>query len=318
MSSFLSRMFRRPPHITTVPQWIVWRTKRNARKVTSLVRRRVSTVWFAIRPVAHPVACPGVTLSVHRDRSDIITDSLVRTGSWEPVETELMLRLLRPGMTMVDIGANLGYMTVLGSRQVGPDGLVIAFEPVASNFVLLERNVTRNRCHNVQSHQVAVGAEPGASLTMFLATENLGDHRAFPDANEPRRKSYRVPSTTVDSVVAGRPVDFIKMDIQGAEGHALVGMAETLQQNTDLVLLFEFWPYGLRRAGTSPRDLLNRLIGLGFSLRLVAKSLDSHAGEGELTSSTTPESVLADTAGERFDQTMNLLAVRGSKAAQRY
>ena len=58
-----------------------------------------------MRPVAHPVACPGVTLSVHPQMSDIVTQSLVRTGMWEPVETELMIRLLKPGMTMVDVGA---------------------------------------------------------------------------------------------------------------------------------------------------------------------------------------------------------------------
>ena len=279
--------------------------------MTEAVRRRAGAWWFAVHPVARLAACPGVTLSVHPNLSDIVSQSLARTGTWEPVETALMLRLLKPGMTMVDIGANLGYMTVLGSRQVGSPGLVIALEPEPHNHALLVRNVARNRCDNVEVHHVAAGVKTGESLTMFLARENMGDHRTAADADDPDRVRITVPSTTVDAIVAGRPVDFIKMDIQGAEGHALKGMPDTIRRNSDMILLMEFWPYGLRRAGTVPGDVLDLLIQAGFSLRTVPTSLDEGTHGPALTSPATAKSVLAETAGEGFDQTMNLLAVRG-------
>ena len=314
MSSFLSRMFWRPPDVKTVPQWIAWRARRNARKLTNRLPGRLRTWWLAIHPVAYPSACPGVTLSVHPNMGDIVSQSLVSTGTWEPVETEIMLRLVKPGMTLVDVGANLGYMTVLGSRQVGPSGRVIAFEPEPGNFALLTRNVTRNRCDNVEIHQMATGAKTGESLTMFLAGQNLGDHRTHADPDEPGRVRITVRSTTVDAIVAGRRVDFVKMDIQGGEGHALSGMRETIEQNEAMMVLLEFWPYGLRRAGTTPSLLLDTLLEAGFSLRLPATSLDQ-AGKGDLTSPTTRAEILAETADERFEQTVNILAVRGGAAS---
>ncbi|MEE8477830.1 MAG: hypothetical protein V3S19_05635, partial [Gemmatimonadales bacterium] len=72
-----------------------------------------------------------------------------------------------------------------------------------------------------------------------------------------------------------------------------------------------FWPYGLRRAGTVPGDILDLLTQAGFSLRAVPASLDEGALRPALTSPTTAKSVLAETGGEGFEQTMNLLAVRG-------
>lgn len=313
MTSIMSRPSRSRSDVATIPQWVSWRMRRSGRKLMKTVRRT-----FRLRPVVEAVACPGVTLSVHRSSSDVVTQSLVQHGTWEPVETELMQRLLKPGMTMVDVGANLGYMTVVGSRQVGPTGRVIAFEPEPRNFALLKRNVRRNRCDNVEIHPQATGAKTDETLIMFLATENFGDHRTFPDPDEPGRLRHTVRSTTVDSVVAERPVDFVKMDIQGGEGHALTGMQETVRRNADLTILLEFWPYGLRRAGTAPKDLLDRLIDAGFAFRSLATTFDGPPREAQLSVPIDPEEILAQLAGDPFDRYLNLLAVRGSRATERY
>jgi len=219
-------------------------------------------------------------------------------------------------MTVVDIGANLGYHAVIASRMVGPGGRVIAFEPEPRNHALLTDNLRRNHCANVEAHRKAVSDETGRSVTLYLAADNLGDHRIFPDPEEAGRGHATVVTTTVDAVVDGAPVHFVKMDIQGAEGHALAGMEQTLRGNDDIVILFEFWPYGLRRASTTPEHVLENLAAAGFDLRVARQAVDLRDSTATLTDPATSREILALVSEERFDQTLNLVAGRDAAAVR--
>lgn len=192
-----------------------------------------------------------------------ITPFLIAAGRWEPQETSLARWLVEPGETVIDVGANVGYYTVLLAREVGPSGKVYAFEPEPVNFDLLERGVAANAYTNVTAEQLALSDSNG-SLKLYLAAENKGDHRIAPAVED--RESIEIRAVPLDEYLpAQERVHFIKVDTQGAEGLIVAGMQRVLAENPDLVLILEFWPEGLKNTGSSADQLLANLAQLGFS-----------------------------------------------------
>jgi FkbM family methyltransferase len=192
---------------------------------------------------------------------------LRRRGVWAAAETELCKRELRPGMRVLDVGANIGYFTLLFARLVGPTGHVYAFEPEPRNFDLLQRNVARNRYANVTAVPKAVSRASGRQQ-LYKSPDNLGDHRL---AHGPAdRDSIDVTVVALDEFFAGdRRVDFIKLDIQGAEYGALQGARALLARSNPLCLITEFWPAGIRACGDDPEEYLRELAALGLRLCVI-------------------------------------------------
>src|SRR5262249_36182110 len=151
-------------------------------------------------------------------------------GVYEPFETGLLQNQLRPGDVVVDVGANIGYYTLLFARCVGPRGRVFAFEPDQTNFDLLRRNVERNGYTNVTLVRKAVAAQSG-KLRLYLCEDNKGDHRTY-DSHD-GRPSLEIDAVSLDDYFAGErgSIALIKMDIQGAEEGALRGMRRLLADN---------------------------------------------------------------------------------------
>src|SRR5262249_42101912 len=104
---------------------------------------------------------------------------------YEPFETELVQSLVHENDTVVDVGANIGYYTLIFARLVGPRGRVFAFEPDPGNFALLKKNVEANRYKNVVLVNAALSDEP-ATLKLYLSEENRGDHRIYPSDDQRR------------------------------------------------------------------------------------------------------------------------------------
>ncbi|HVM32248.1 MAG TPA: FkbM family methyltransferase [bacterium] len=190
---------------------------------------------------------------------------------YEPLETRLLLENLEKGQTFVDIGANIGYYTLLAARQVGPQGRVLAFEPDPDNFKLLQKNVETNGYGNVALFNQALCDRPGEAK-LFLNPRNRGDHRIYDSGDG--RAFVRVPQIRLDDCLKAfkSPPHFIKMDIQGAEAGALAGMAQTLAASGRLILVAEFGPENLRRFGADPDRFLKDLSGLGFRIREISET----------------------------------------------
>lgn len=201
-------------------------------------------------------------------------------GVYEPLETRIATELVPSGGCVVDIGANIGYYTLLCARAAGPLGQVYAFEPEAENFGLLRENVRRNGYHNVQLENVAVSDATGR-LSLFVCGENRGDHRVYSPA-ESSRSTVSVKAIRLDDYFADDPplIDLLKMDVQGAEGRALEGMRSLLKFRPPRAILTEFWPQGLQQAGSSPAAVLSLLETNGYELSL----LDEHSGDVSRTS----------------------------------
>jgi FkbM family methyltransferase len=218
------------------------------------------------------VSIRGKTLNMDL-RDQALSSAIFAEGVWEPEETKFIEKSLRPGMVFVDIGANIGYYSVIASSLVGSTGRVFAFEPDPKNFALLQRNVAGNQCQNVFTVQKAVAAATGR-LFLYRSSDNFGDHRTYEPRDTtvqqrgPKPSTVAVKAVPPDEYLAGQRtcVDFVKMDIQGSEYDAFVGMRGTLQQNPDVTILTEFWPMGLRQAGVAPSVFLDEVRACGFTI----------------------------------------------------
>ena len=195
------------------------------------------------------------------DEMDSLNLSL--TGEHEPAEGQLLQQLVGSGQSVIDVGANIGYFTLLLAKLVGPRGHVFAFEPDPTNFALLKKNIAANAYTNITAEQCAVSnsKEP---LHLFLCETNRGDHRVYDSGGS--RHTIDVPSVRLDQYFANTSHDLrvIKMDIQGAEWGALQGMSSLLERNPQISLLTEFWPRGLDLAGADPERFFEHLVQLGF------------------------------------------------------
>ena len=206
---------------------------------------------------------------IHVEPRDFgVTLEIACTGSYEKTTMSLVMSLLRPGDTFVDIGAHVGLYSLTASRTVRPSGKVFAFEPDTENFKLLERNVRENACDNVQCIPKAVAHITG-SLPFFPSPYNTGDHQLFYAGSA--RKPVTVDCTTLDTFFQNYEgkISVIKMDIQGAEDMALQGMRTLMTSHPEMRLIMEFSPYLLQDAGVEPLTLLHRLEKAGYSFSII-------------------------------------------------
>lgn len=199
----------------------------------------------------------------------ILSKDLNSNLIWEKEESEFFRNNIKEGMNVLDIGANIGYFSLLFSKWVGEKGKVFSFEPDPFNFNLLSKNIHANRAGNIFSFQKAISNHNG-SVSLFLSEKNKGDHRifdfhVFEDDNN--RKSVNVECAKLDSILpADEKIDFIKMDVQGAEYLALEGMSDTIARNPNIQLLTEFWPYAIEESGHSPKEFIEKLRQFGFEI----------------------------------------------------
>ncbi|MDQ6948841.1 MAG: FkbM family methyltransferase [Actinomycetota bacterium] len=195
---------------------------------------------------------------------------------FEPFESELFVAAMAPGLLVLDIGANIGYYTLLAAAGIGASGRVLAFEPDEENFRVLCRNVAANSDSNVAPYRLAV-SDSSDPVNLYLCEGNKGDHRTY---EVPGRASVSVSCVMLDSFpdLMGCAPSVIKMDIQGAEMRALQGMRGLASRSEAVALFTEYWPEGLSEAGTEAAEFVSLLTELGFKLALIDEASRSLRG----------------------------------------
>lgn len=202
-----------------------------------------------------------------RDNPSNITVNLLTSGVWERFQTKLFKDSVHKGMVVVDIGAHIGYYALLAAERVGKNGAVFAFEPDESNYAFLIRNIEQNEYGNVTPVKKAVTSSTG-KVKLFLDAHESGEHSIVGDKR--RQKAVLVDSVALDDFLdKDYAVDVIKMDIEGAEMAALLGMNKVIARSPKLVMFTELYPKALERAGFSPADYFNELQRHGFKIHLV-------------------------------------------------
>ena len=207
-----------------------------------------------------------VTASFSKDRklSLDLADSTQRTmycGTFEHRESRLFGGLLPPGGTFVDVGAHVGWFTVLGSRCVGETGSVHAFEAFPATFSDLERNIDLNGLRNVDARHVAVRRRAGTATVGLQPDMESGGATAGPGSVGERTE---VEAGTLDELIPGdQDVDLLKIDVEGGELEVLGGATGVLERTG--AVLIELNESALSRNGTSADDVIDTLTRHGFT-----------------------------------------------------
>jgi FkbM family methyltransferase len=183
----------------------------------------------------------------------------------------LIKYIIKRGDTVIDVGANIGYYTLIFAELVGKEGKVFAFEPDPDNFSLLKRNIEINHYQNVVLEQKAVSNCTGKAR-LYLCDRNNGMHRIY--KSQHCERSIEIQTVQIDEYFRNKPqrVNFIKMDIEGSEFNAVQGMLSILKKNKNINALTEFVPASIREYGFNPENFLRLLIKCGFTLYNIDES----------------------------------------------
>jgi FkbM family methyltransferase len=208
---------------------------------------------------------------------------LANDGNYEVAETRFCERLLRPGATAFDVGANIGLYSLLFSDLVGPRGHVHAFEPEPDNYARLELHLALNGAANVRARQLAVYSEPGqVSLNVFPPGLGPWHSLGWPRLPDPFRAgaiaepagTIPVEGTSLDAYASEHAIeriDLLKVDVEGAELDVLQGAQALLASGRIGALLFEVSLPQVEAMGHEPNAVFEHLAGFGYrSYRLDA------------------------------------------------
>jgi FkbM family methyltransferase len=181
-------------------------------------------------------------------------------------EIDLLKKLITPGAQVIDIGANIGFYAGMIADLCGEKGSVHCFEPDAVNFKYLQKSCGTR--HNIVLNNKAVSART-ETLKFYTSPALNVDHRTYePEVYD---QVTEVKAVALDDYLKNYdvPVQLIKMDIQGFEMEALKGMEQSLNKHPNLVLISEFWPYGLKKAGSSASKYFQALQQKGMIIWLM-------------------------------------------------
>jgi FkbM family methyltransferase len=242
----------------------------------STIRRMLGSIEHQVAPTAFCVQlgeedalrCTVGDVELFADAADAAVTPGLRSGAYEPHLTAVFERYCAPGMTVVDVGANLGYYSLLASRLVGPSGRVVALEPNSENCRLLLSSLRMGGVTNVQLVPVAADAEAGWAYYSTHVGSNGG---LIEDRDLLKHPGTVVPTFRLDDIVEG-PVGFLKMDVEGAEGRVVKGATRVIEKDRPIVTT-ELKDEMLRRvSGTTVADYLGYFESVGYTPVVLEKA----------------------------------------------
>ncbi len=204
--------------------------------------------------------CEGIDLAIYLQ------------GQFEPATALACSRHIKPGQTVLDIGANVGAHTFNLARLVGESGRVLAFEPTAYAFGKLKRNLALNPdlARRVALFQYFLGPADDANLpgAIYASWPLKGGERLHAGHLGQQMTTSGARMRSLDSFLSEcgvSKVDFVKLDVDGHETDVLAGAREMLRRDRPTLIL-EFAPYVLAEHGISPQNLFAQLLSVGYSL----------------------------------------------------
>lgn len=194
-------------------------------------------------------------------------------NSYDPMATELFKKIIKAGDVIIDIGANIGYFTLLAAKLSGPTGKVLAFEPDSEIFQILQKNIRLNHHKNVTLVAQALSNWTGYTQ-LYISETNRGDNRIY--QHDGAQRTIRIKVTTLDRYLEKMKtqinlskISLIKIDIQGAELKALKGMKNLLQLNNNLKIITEIESLKLQSFGDSAEKYIDFLAKQHFKFSFI-------------------------------------------------
>lgn len=202
------------------------------------------------------------------DPNSLLGRQIRATGIWEEPTTRLIQRRLRRSQTFVDVGANVGYYSILASMIVGEQGRVVSFEPSPDTFRVLAENLALNGIQNVRAEPLAISDRTGGDELRRNPFDAINDSLLSRDSTI----RVRVRTTTMDSYFGSGTIDFVKIDAEGSELKILNGMRRVLQKMIQMVM--EYNPPLLKQIGIHPSYLLSKLKESGLEVYSIEENGD--------------------------------------------
>jgi FkbM family methyltransferase len=231
-------------------------------------------------PHEHLVLVPdsdvGPILTDSRDKE--IGGWLRDRRTWAQAEGRFLRNVLKPGMNAIDIGANIGYFTLLCAHAIGPTGRVLAIEAEPEFVLQLRENVALNALQNVEVLPVAAHRQSGM-MAVWRNSENFGGSFVYPadaDSSSPPIQAVRLD----DVLNPGTPIDVIKIDIEGMDHAAVHGLQRTIRRWRPIMLV-EYHPLAIELFGENPVDVLKYYRSLDLQISVLgtdAVRLRDYAG----------------------------------------
>lgn len=257
-------------------EWDSWRALSAAQEVSLqwlidsiLYSQEISSLREGTDP-AQIIELPEMKICI-RPGDLAVGATIAYYKTWEPHVTQALQSLLTPGAVFIDIGANIGYFSLLAAPLVGEQGTVIAFEPNPDNCFLLAHSIRANGYTNIHVLPYAV-TERAETLGLFAPFPlSNGQIISFLEASGQKEKvAHIIGSVALDDFLGDvERIDIIKMDIEGAEPQALRGMYRLLQLHRPS-LITEFNPTAIEMTShVTPESFLEQIKESGFDLFLL-------------------------------------------------
>jgi len=258
----------------------VIQTREMLRQTSTVLGRRIDQLLAAspawgrvVAPAGHGLLLTKVlnTFLMYMEAADMsVAPHLVANGIWEKTITEAFAARLKPGMTVVDVGANYGYYSLLSACCVGGSGRVYSFEPNPRTFEVLKKNIEVNCLGSVvQAHQLAV-LDSRRQIELHVLRQFQGSSSQFapelvPEPDTPPEERVRVDGVPLDEIIGG-PVDLIKIDAEGSEPLVLEGMQSVLNRSPRLTIIMEINLPMIRKC-SDPEAFLEKVRRIGGTMQ---------------------------------------------------
>ncbi len=214
------------------------------------------------------ISVEGITLLV--DAADVaVSRSILQEGTYEAHVTRVFRRYIRPGWRVVDVGANVGYYSMLAASLVGSQCEVLAFDPNSENARLVLLNAAENEFHNVRLFPLALAESAGYAYF----TTHIGSNGSFIADEQARLADGRgvvVPTARLDDLVHA-PVDFIKLDVEGAEYRVLRGGQRLIAESRPIISSEISCDMISRISNTEPRTYLSFFARYGYAIHIISR-----------------------------------------------
>jgi len=190
-------------------------------------------------------------------------------GVYGELDTKIIREEIHEGDIVIDVGANIGYYTLIFAQLVGSSGKVFAFEPEPKNFEILKKNIEINNYQNIVAEQKIVSDKSGI-VKLFIAEHGIVGHRINQEKSS--QKFIEVESIILDNYIKklnlDNKINFIKIDVEGSEPKVLEGTKEIIQKSNQLKIFTEFNREVVKEYGIEPKEMIDLFYRNGFKIYL--------------------------------------------------
>lgn len=236
---------------------------------------KIFNLSLAINGKNHPIQ---MLLDPQEFTQKLMWNCFARSQLYEPEVVGALIRFLQPGDTFIDVGAHIGYYSLLASTLVGEAGAILTFEPEANNYQKIIANIRRNNFTNIELINAALGSE-NKTIELFVNTDNDGGHALwdvgrhnFNQKSRQAPKKQKINLSTLDFAIKHRELNhfkLLKIDTEGAELEVLKGATELITKYKIPYIICEVNRFGLEQMGTNETQLRSFMESHGYSTYLL-------------------------------------------------